>query len=131
MTGDRPGVGFEPFTIAHIANVKMRWNGGGRPALYTCGTVKGADRPDHPCPKPLRLMQSLVSDYSDVGETILDPFMGSGTTGVACAKLGRSFIGIEMEEKYFEIACQRIRDALSQTDMFVPAVAALTQAKFL
>ena len=51
--------------------------------------------------------------------TILDPFMGSGTTGVACVKLGRKFIGIEIEPKYFDIACKRIRDAYAQQDFFV------------
>ncbi len=50
---------------------------------------------------------------------ILDPFMGSGTTGVACAKLGRKFIGIEIEPKYFDIACERIRKAYDQPDMFI------------
>ena len=53
------------------------------------------------------------------GETILDPFMGSGTTGVAAVKLGRKFIGIEIEPKYFDIACKRISDALKQPDMFI------------
>ena len=53
------------------------------------------------------------------GHTILDPFMGSGTTGVACAKLGRKFIGIEIESKYFDIACERIRKAYDQPDFFV------------
>ena len=52
-------------------------------------------------------------------ETILDPFMGSGTTGVACAKLGRKFIGIEIEPKYFDIACKRIEEAYAQGDMFI------------
>jgi len=53
------------------------------------------------------------------GRTILDPFMGSGTTGVACAKLGRKFIGIEIEPKYFDIACKRIEEAYAQPDLFV------------
>lgn len=53
------------------------------------------------------------------GATILDPFMGSGTTGVACVKLGRKFIGIEIDEGYFDIACERIRKAYAQPDMFV------------
>ena len=53
--------------------------------------------------------------------TILDPFMGSGTTGVACVKLGRSFIGIEREPKYFDIACRRIEAAYKQPDLFVSA----------
>ena len=66
----------------------------------------------HPSPKPESLMEWLVSAC---GETILDPFMGSGTTGVACIRLGRRFIGIEKEEKYFEIAKHRIRDELDKT----------------
>jgi tRNA/tmRNA/rRNA uracil-C5-methylase (TrmA/RlmC/RlmD family) len=53
------------------------------------------------------------------GKTILDPFMGSGTTGVACVKAGRSFIGIEREPSYFDIACRRIERAYSQGDLFV------------
>ena len=53
------------------------------------------------------------------GQTILDPFMGSGTTGVACVKLGRKFIGIELDEKYFDIACKRIEEAYRQPDMFI------------
>ena len=61
----------------------------------------------------------FIGLHSSDGETILDPFMGSGTTGVACAKLGRKFIGIELEKKYFDIACQRIEEAYQQPDMFI------------
>jgi DNA modification methylase len=57
-------------------------------------------------------------------ETVVDPFMGSGTTGVACAKLGRRFIGIEIDPTYFVIACERIRAAYSQPDMFVASPSA-------
>lgn len=71
----------------------------------------------HPSPKPVALMHSLI--FSSAFETILDPFMGSGTTGVACAKLGRKFIGIEIAEGYFNIACERIRKAYAQPDLFV------------
>jgi DNA modification methylase len=66
----------------------------------------------HPTQKPLALMAWCLKWVK--GETILDPFMGSGTTGVACANLGRSFIGIEREPKYFDIACRRIEDAQRQ-----------------
>lgn len=71
----------------------------------------------HPTCKPVGLMIDLCSIVG--GHTILDPFMGSGTTGVACAKLGRKFIGIEKEPKYFDIACKRIEDAYKQPDFFV------------
>lgn len=70
----------------------------------------------HPTQKPLKLMQWCL----DMTEGhVVDPFMGSGTTGVACAKMGRSFIGIEIDEGYFDIACRRIEDAYRQADMFV------------
>jgi DNA modification methylase len=71
---------------------------------------------DHPCPRPLGHMKQLVHAVSG---TVLDPFMGSGTTGVACAKVGRSFVGIEIDENYYNIACERIRAAYAQPDMFV------------
>jgi DNA modification methylase len=73
----------------------------------------------HPCAKPLPQMLWLVGRASAEGETVLDPFMGSGTTGVACVKLGRKFIGIEIDEGYFDIACERIRKAYAQPDMFI------------
>jgi len=65
----------------------------------------------HPCPKPLEWMEWLVLLASRDAEVILDPFMGSGTTGVACIRTDRQFIGIEKEPKYFDIACKRITDA--------------------
>lgn len=61
----------------------------------------------------------MIYDAADA-HTILDPFMGSGTTGVACVKLGRKFIGIEIDEGYFDIACKRIEQAYAQPDMFTP-----------
>ena len=73
----------------------------------------------HPCPRPLDTMEYLVRLSTDEGESILDSFMGSGTTGVACVKLGRRFIGIELDEGYFNIACERIRKAYAQPDMFI------------
>ena len=68
----------------------------------------------HPTVKPLRLIEKYVKIGSREDQTILDPFMGSGTTGVACVNLGRSFIGIEREQKYFDIARRRISETLSQ-----------------
>ena len=73
----------------------------------------------HPCPKPINVMRWLVNRVSFPGETVLDPFMGSGTTLVACAKLGRKGIGIEVDPGYFDIACRRVEEAYRQPDMFV------------
>ena len=74
-------------------------------------------RGDHPTQKPVGVMEWCLSFLPD-DQTILDPFMGSGTTGVACANLGRKFIGIELEQKYFDIACERIDAAYSQGRLF-------------
>jgi DNA modification methylase len=72
-----------------------------------------SDWPEHPTQKPLRLMEWCLSHIPDA-KSVCDPFMGSGTTGVACANLGRYFYGIEREEKYFDIACERIAAAHAQ-----------------
>lgn len=75
----------------------------------------------HPTVKPIPIITRLIGNCSEREQLILDPFMGSGTTGVACVKLGRKFTGIELDPDYFEIACERIRKAYAQPDMFVPA----------
>lgn len=80
-------------------------------------TVPSGNR-NHPTEKPSGLFEYLIGKVTDRGQSILDPFMGSGTTGVACAKLGRSFIGIEIDEGYFEIACKRIEEAYKQPRLF-------------
>jgi site-specific DNA-methyltransferase (adenine-specific) len=76
------------------------------------------ERSEHPTQKPLGVMLWAIDQIPD-NETILDPFMGSGTTGVAAVQMGRRFIGIEREPKYFDIACKRIQDAQRQGDMFI------------
>ena len=73
---------------------------------------------DHPTQKPVSLMEWCISFCKNT-QTICDPFMGSGTTGVACAKMGKSFIGIEKDPNYFKIACERIELAYAQGDMFI------------
>lgn len=65
----------------------------------------------HPTQKPVKLMEWIINDFTNPGDTILDPFMGSGTTGVACMKTGRNFIGIELDPEYFAIAETRIKNA--------------------
>lgn len=72
----------------------------------------------HPTQKPLRLIKWCLGFLPDA-HTILDPFMGSGTTGVACARMGRAFIGIEIDPGYFDIACRRIEAAYKQPDMLI------------
>jgi DNA modification methylase len=85
-------------------------------------TTEATDRSvNHPCPKPIGQTKWMVNRVSLVGHVVLDPFMGSGTTGVACVRLGRKFIGIEIEPKYFDIACRRIEEAYRQPDMFIEA----------
>ena len=83
----------------------------------------------HPCPRQEDVMKFVVGNWARPNGVVLDPFMGSGTTGVACAKLGRKFIGIEIEPKYFDIACKRIQAAYDQPDMFVEQPAKPTQEK--
>jgi DNA modification methylase len=78
---------------------------------------KGMDK-SHPCEKPVTLMEWCLG-FLPTAETILDPFAGSGSTGVACVNLGRKFIGIERDPDYFEIMCRRIEEAHRQTDLFV------------
>ena len=78
----------------------------------------------HPTEKPVPLIQELVRLTDGV---VIDPFMGSGTTGVACAKMGRKFIGIELDEGYFDIACKRIKAAYDSPDLFVPQPIKLEQ----
>jgi len=86
--------------------------------MYTVPWV-GANAKDtsgrlHPTQKPMTLMKWIIEEWTNENDTILDPFMGSGTTGVACVQTGRNFIGIEIEPKYFEIAEKRIKEAQLQ-----------------
>ena len=72
----------------------------------------------HPTQKPIALMSWCIEQVGNP-QTILDPFMGSGTTGVAAIQMGRKFIGIELDPTYFDIACERIERATRQEDMFI------------
>ena len=85
----------------------------------------------HPTQKPLGVMRWSIEKCKPQPQTILDPFMGSGTTGVAAIQLGRSFIGIERESKYFDIACQRIEQAVAQGQLFAPVLVKQVQESFL
>ena len=89
------------------------------------------DVKQHPTQKPLAVMRWCVEQCKPDPQTILDPFMGSGTTGVAAIQLGRKFIGIERELKYFDIACKRIEQAVAQGKLFAPERTKQVQESFL
>jgi DNA modification methylase len=90
---------------------------GSRPNCFS--STEPAEENGHPCPKPIKQTEWLVSRATVGAMSVLDPFMGSGTTGVASARLGRRFIGIEIEPRYFDIACRRIEAAQKQSDLFI------------
>lgn len=92
--------------------ISHQWSG------YNKASEKGAER-HHPTQKPVAIMEWCMGFLPKTAMSILDPYMGSGTTGVASVKMGKAFIGIELDERYFEIACKRIREAYAQPDMFV------------
>jgi DNA modification methylase len=118
FNGQGPAMGAEMFVTAWCGSGHSRWNGGGRRNVF----VHSCQPPDrtglHPTEKPLGLMKELVGLFSDGSDLVLDPFMGSGTTGVACAASGRRFIGVEKDLKYFDLACRRIEEATKQADLF-------------
>jgi site-specific DNA-methyltransferase (adenine-specific) len=89
-----------------------------------------ADIAEHPTQKPIKLMKWCIGLLPE-GRTILDPYMGSGSTGVAAVKMGRKFIGIERESAYFDIACRRIEEALRQPDLFIEKPKPVRQESFL
>ena len=87
---------------------------------HVANTANMSSRPKgHPCPRPLDQMTYVVNCFTENEMLVLDPTMGSGTTGAACVALGRRFIGIEIDKRYFDIACRRIEEAAKQPDMFV------------
>jgi DNA modification methylase len=93
-----------------VRRIRWMWNGMLRAE---------AGAREHPTQKPHGVMKWCIQQIPPTSNTILDPFMGSGTTGVAAVKLGRRFVGIEIEPKYFEIAVRRISEALKQPDFFI------------
>jgi len=105
ISADRPGQGWEAISFLHRADVKPRWNGGGRSGVWIHSVVQNEG---HPTVKPLSMVCDWVHLFTDLGDSILDPFMGSGTTLRAAKDLGRKAIGIEIEERYCEIAAKRM-----------------------
>jgi DNA modification methylase len=85
----------------------------------------------HPTQKPVELIEKFIADSTQQGMTVLDPMMGSGTTGVACVRMGRAFVGIEQQRKYFDIACQRIEKAYTEYKKQFPEVKEMIEEKEL
>jgi site-specific DNA-methyltransferase (adenine-specific) len=121
FNGQGPSTGHEMMVSAWCGEGHSTWNGGGKPGVFTYN--KNTLDAVHPTQKPLPLMRALVHLFSNEGQTVLDPFAGSGTTGVACVQQGRNFIGIERNPDHFAAACRRIEDAQRQGDFFVEAAA--------
>lgn len=119
LNGQMPAPGYESMPLAWCGVGHSRWNAGGKRGVYTHLTNQRDRDGRHPTEKPVPLMSELIADFTLPSDLILDPFMGSGTTGIACIKQGRRFIGIERDPKYFDVACQRIERAVSAPDMFI------------
>lgn len=107
FSGDRPGMGYESIVFAHRKG-RSTWNGGGRVAVFQHNKNSPGGAHHHETQKPIPLMVELVELFTDPDDVVLDPFAGSGTTGVACLRLGRRFIGIEREAKYAAVARERL-----------------------
>jgi DNA modification methylase len=108
FNGQMPAIGFESMVLQWCGQGHSRWNGGGKRGVYTHCTNQPDRDGTHKTEKPLPLMMELVADFTKPGDLVLDMFMGSGTTGMACIKLGRRFIGIEKDARFYELACRRI-----------------------
>ena len=115
-----------------LSDAELAWFSRGH-GVYCCKDLSNngiARERSHPTQKPVGLMEWCLS-FIPNAETILDPFMGSGTTGVAAVKLGRKFIGIEIDPGYFDIACRRISDQLARPDLFIAPPAPVSRQEAL
>lgn len=114
---------FKPDAPPSLGQFEMAWTSIDRTTRQISQSIAAtnAERIGHPTQKPLRVMEWCLGFLPDA-VTILDPFMGSGTTLVACQRMGRQGTGIELDPEYFDIACKRVDEATRQPDMFVQAV---------
>ena len=115
---------FKPDAAPSMAQFEMAWTSFNANArqIFCSIAETNAERVGHPTQKPIRVMRFSIG-YNGNHETVCDPYMGSGTTGVACAQMGKRFTGIEKDRKYFDIACERIENAQRQGQMFAPGPA--------
>jgi site-specific DNA-methyltransferase (adenine-specific) len=131
FNGQGPAMAAECFVTAWCGAGVSAWNGGGGRNVFTHLTNPSNRHGEHPTEKPISLMSEIIQKFTNPGDVILDPFMGSGSTGVAAVRLGRRFIGVERNARFFTIASERISDALSRPDFFIStAVKARTGSLF-
>jgi site-specific DNA-methyltransferase (adenine-specific)/modification methylase len=123
---------FKPDAPPSMASIELAWTNQDRNSRQiTCSiSATNAERVGHPTQKPLAVMEWCINQHPGA-LTILDPFMGSGTTGVACARLGRVFTGIEIDSGYFDTACRRIAEAYRQPRLFAEPAPKVVQPSLL
>ncbi len=126
ITGDGPSSWTDWIVVSRTAK-QMKW--GTLPGGYQSGP--GWNDKQRMGGKPTALMAAIVGDYSRLSDVVLDPFMGAGTTGVACVQYGRKFIGCEVDEGAFDIACRRIEEAHKQPRLFAEPVTKPVQPSLL
>jgi site-specific DNA-methyltransferase (adenine-specific)/modification methylase len=109
---------FKPDAPPSMAHFELAWTNQDRTSKLITHSIgaTNAERVGHPTQKPIRVMEWSLAQIE--AGSVLDPFMGSGTTGVACAHMGKRFIGVEIDRKYFDLACARIEKAYSQRRLF-------------
>lgn len=115
-----------------LADCEFAWSSQTKAArIFDYARAKALkDGKEHPTQKPIELMRWCLGFVADA-KTILDPYMGSGTTGVASVNLGRRFVGVEIDARYFDIACKRIEAATRQADLFIQPAAKVEQVALL
>ena len=116
-------VWIKPDAPPSMGNVEMAWTNFDENSRYITQTISATnpERVGHPTQKPLKVMRYIIENFTKEGDTIFDPFMGSGTTGVACIQTGRHFIGCEISAEYFAIAEKRVKSAVFQPSFLTPS----------
>lgn len=106
ISGDRPGTGWEAIAFLHRSDVRPSWNGGGRSGVWILPSIDRSE--GHPAAKPLKMVSDWVRLFTNPGDLILDPWMGSGTTLRACIDNGRKGIGVEIKEQFCGLSAKRV-----------------------